>query len=86
MLKGFVRQLVQIGLAMAAIFWAGNWAVRYAYENRGYDAIGGEYLFIPVVYLGVYEGISLLLDILEEIRSNRLRKRQMEQAVQDERS
>lgn len=83
MLKRLIRQLMQAAMAMAVTFQAGNWAVRYAYENRGYEAAGGEYLFIPIVYLGVYAGSCWLFDMLEEIRWNRSRERQLAENGQD---
>lgn len=75
--KGLIRQFLQNAAAMAVTNFAGNWAVRYAYENRGYLAAGGEYLFIPVVFLSAYAGCSWFLDILEEIRWRRNIERQL---------
>lgn len=32
-------------------YMTGRWAVRAAAESRGYDAVGGEYILIAVVFL-----------------------------------
>lgn len=38
-------------------------ATTYAYLERGYEAIGGEYLFILLIYWGAYKGVGYLLNI-----------------------
>lgn len=75
--KGFIRQFLQNVTAMAVTIFAGSWAVRYAYDNRGYFAAGGEYLFIPFVFLGTYVGCNWLFDILEEIHWRRNLEKQL---------
>ncbi len=71
MLKVFMRQFMLTVMALAATILAGDWAVRYAYENRGYKAVGGEYLFIFIIYMMAYVGSNWLWDILKEIRCHR---------------
>ena len=66
MMREFFRQFFAALLAMAAAFQAGNWAISYAFEHRGYQAAGGEYLFIPIVYFGVYTAVIYLFDNHEE--------------------
>lgn len=76
MLNGFIRQFMQAASAIAVTFEAGNWAVHYANEIRGYEAAGGEYLFILSVYISAYAGSSWLIDILEELHCQRISQRQ----------
>lgn len=45
---------------------AGKWAIRYAYLEREYHAIGGEYLFIPMVAWAAYKIINIFFDVLED--------------------
>ena len=51
---------------MAVTYMAGKWAIRYAYLERGYDAVGGEYLFIPMVAWAAYKLINIFLNVLED--------------------
>lgn len=78
--KIFIRRFIQDMITMAITVPAGNWAVRYAYENRGYPAIGGEHLFIPVVFLVVYIGCGWLMETLEEIRWHKNQEPQLTKA------
>ncbi len=66
MLKGFIRQVLEMATALGAANIAGDWAVHYAFEYRGYQAVGGEYLFIAAVFMLVYNIASYVLDVLEE--------------------
>ena len=45
---------------------AGEWAVKYAFMERGYIAVGGEYFFIVVVSLSAYKVINIFLNELED--------------------
>lgn len=47
--KWIGRPVVAVVYVTAVTYMAGKWAIRYAYLERGYDAVGGEYLFIPMV-------------------------------------
>lgn len=49
----------------------GKWAFHLAYIERGYKAVGGEYLLIPVVYWGAWKAINYLFDSLEELENER---------------
>lgn len=46
-------------------YMAGKWAICTAYIERGYDAVGGEYLFIPMVAWVDYKAISIFIDLME---------------------
>lgn len=38
--------------------------IAIAYEERGYEAIGGEYIAIPIVFLAVYKFIGFIMKFL----------------------
>lgn len=50
----WIRRLAVVAVYVVAVtYMAGKWAIRYAYLERGYDAIGGEYFFIPMMALSL---------------------------------
>ena len=48
--KGAVWELLEAAGAAAVTYQAGKWVIAWAYLERGYDAMGGEYLILPVLY------------------------------------
>ncbi len=63
----WIRRLAVVAVYVVAVtYMAGKWAIRYAYLERGYDAIGGEYLFIPMVAWAAYKLINIFLNVLED--------------------
>ncbi len=50
----------------AVTYMAGKWAVQSAYLERGYNAVGGEYIFIPMVFWTAGKVIALFFDALED--------------------
>ena len=46
--------LTKLLIALSVTAATGILAIQIAYEDRGYQAIGGEYLFIPMVFVLVY--------------------------------
>lgn len=66
--KRWIRTVVVASYVLTVTYMAGKWAVHYAYLERGYDAIGGEYLFILMVAWAAGKLINLFLDMLEEER------------------
>lgn len=64
--KAWRRPAVVAAYVLAVTFMAGKWAICSAYRMRGYFAIGGEYLFIPMVALVSYVVIKVFLNALEE--------------------
>lgn len=60
-----IRGMVSMLYALAVTSMIGAWAVKYAFMERGYMAIGGEYLFIPLVAWGAYEVMDIFLNELE---------------------
>lgn len=64
--KRIRRSTVVMVYVLTVTYMAGKWAIRYAYLDRGYDAIGGEYLFIPMVAWAAYKLINIFLNVLED--------------------
>ena len=60
--KWIGRPAVVALYVLAVTYMAGKWAIHYAYLERGYDAIGGEYLFIPMVAWAAYKLINKIYD------------------------
>lgn len=53
-----MKRVVQILSAIAAYGSMASWAVQIAYEQRGYAAIGGEYLLAGAAAIGVYWAVG----------------------------
>lgn len=62
----WIRIAIVVGYVLSVTYMAGKWAIHYAYLERGYDAVGGEYIFIPMVAWAAYKAINIFLDVLEE--------------------
>lgn len=63
---------------LIAVIWTllvGKWAFHLAYIERGYEAVGGEYLLILAVYWGAWKAINCLFDSLEELENERNRRK-----------
>ena len=72
--KYIVRQLVETGYAVGATYAIGRWGIAYAYMERGYEAVGGEYALILGTYLVAHTVISYLFKALEEQRDAKREK------------
>lgn len=57
-----IRQLLEAGYALGITYIAGKWASHYAYLERGYKAMGSEYLILPFVCWGAYKVIHYILE------------------------
>lgn len=68
--KVIYQQLVEAGFALAVTYAAGKWAVQYAYIERGYEAVGGEYIFILAVYWVAYKLIQFVFNIIGALRGD----------------
>lgn len=51
--RKFVRYIIQNWIFILVGLWLTSKAIDSAYEFRGYEAIGGEYLVLPVFLLAV---------------------------------
>lgn len=65
-MKTFIRYLIEAIYSVAVTYMIGRWGVNMAYLERGYEALGGELLLIPIAYLIAWSAISLFIDALEE--------------------
>lgn len=64
--KKWMQNAVVAIYVLSVTYMMGKWAIYYAYLERGYVAVGGEYLFIPIVAWIAYKTICKFLDLLEE--------------------
>lgn len=60
-----IHRIIALLYAFNAACMAGAWAVHYAYRKRGYDAVGGEYFLIPIVFIAAYKIMVLIFRRLE---------------------
>lgn len=71
MSKTLKRDLIAVIWTLLVTYAIGKWAFHLAYIERGYEAVGGEYLLLPVVYWGAWKAINYLFDSLEELENER---------------
>lgn len=64
--KKWMQNVVVAIYVLSVTYMMGKWAQYYAYLERGYVAVGGEYLFILMVAWIAYKAICKFLDVLEE--------------------
>lgn len=82
MSKTLKRDLIAVIWTLLVTYAIGKWAFHLAYIERGYEAVGGEYLLIPVVYWGAWKAINYLFDSLEELENERnCRKKEVEELL-----
>ena len=60
MLRVGICQFLRALYALAASYMAGKWAVGYTFQERGYDAVGSEYVFALAIYLIVFQASGFL--------------------------
>ncbi len=65
-MKEGVRIILSVIYAAAFAVIAGNWAIYYAYMERGYKAPGGEYFVFWWVFWIVYKAMRLGFRIMED--------------------
>ena len=66
--RKFIRNATAIVYALAVALSAGKWVICMAYLERGYEAVGGEYLLIPIIYWVEWEIINCFFDALEDLK------------------
>lgn len=79
--KTIIRDLVAVTYTLAVTYAFGKWAFHYAYLERGYEAVGSEYLFVLAVYWVAWKAINYLFDTLEEWEYERKRKKRRRRAA-----
>lgn len=76
------RDLIAVIWSLLVTGAISKWAFHVAYLERGYKAVGGEYLVILVAYVAAWKAINYLFDSLEELESERnRRKREVEELL-----
>lgn len=75
MCRTWKRDLIAVSWTLAVTYAVGRWAFHFAYLERGYKSVGGEYLLVLMVYWGAWKAINYLFDSLEELENERKRKR-----------
>lgn len=73
--KRLKRELIAIMWTLLVTYAIGKWSFHLAYTERGYEAVGGEYLLIPAVYWGAWKAINYLFDSMEELEYERHRRK-----------
>lgn len=63
----WIRNIVVAIYVLAVTYMVSKWAIHFAYQERGYNAVGGEYLFIPMAAWVAYKLINLFFDVLENV-------------------
>lgn len=63
----FLRDVAAFAYALAVTLSAGKWVICMAYMERGYEAVGGEYLLVPIVYWMEWKIINCFFDTLEDL-------------------
>lgn len=74
MRKTLKRDLIAVIWTLLVTYAIGKWAFHLAYIERGYEAVGGEYLLILAVYWGAWKAINYLFDSLEELEDERKKR------------
>lgn len=67
MRRTWKRVLVTVLWSLAVTYAIGRWAFHFAYLERGYEAVGGEYMLVPMVCWGAWKAINYLFDSMEEL-------------------
>ena len=53
--KTFFEKVIEVALELffsySVTFFVGKWAIELAYQERGYEAVGGEYFLIMMTYM-----------------------------------
>lgn len=66
-MKIFLRYLIETIYCVAITYMIGRCGVNMAYLERGYKALGGEILLIPIAYIIAWGTIHYFIDTLEEM-------------------
>lgn len=76
-----MRVLIAVLYTLAVTAAVGKWAIHYAYLERGYEAIGGEYCLILLVYLTAWKAINYLFNTMEALEYERNHKKRGSRAA-----
>lgn len=53
-LEKIVVDSLALAYSIFITYVTGQWMIRFATESRGYDAVGGEYILIIVIFIGSF--------------------------------
>ena len=68
MFKGMINLLISASYAAVITYMVGKWGFLMAYMERGYAAVGGEYLFIPLAYCVAGSAMHYFISALERLK------------------
>ncbi len=68
-----IKNIVIIAYTLTITYLATQCAFEIAYAERGYDAIGGEYVVIPVAAYVAYRTITIVAENIEEDLNEKIR-------------
>ncbi len=77
--REIMRCVLSVAYTLAITFMIGTWAVRYAYLERGYIAVGGEYAFIFAAAWTAWLLINYFFDIWEELGMSEAVRKQLKE-------
>lgn len=69
-----IRDLVSAVYTILVTYAIGKWAFHYAYLERGYKAVGGEYILLLMTCWLAWKTINYLFDTMEELENERKRR------------
>jgi len=64
--KKVMRMAISALYAAAFAIVVGSWGICYAYIERGYIAVGGEYFLFPIAFVGAYRVMQFMFKVLED--------------------
>lgn len=67
----FKKKLAEMVFALTVTYCIGKWIVHMTYIERGYEAIGGEYCLILIIYWAAWNSINYLFKTLEDLENER---------------
>jgi hypothetical protein len=73
--RWIIRNILEASYTLAITAAVGKWAIHAAYLERGYKAVGGEFILIPMTCWVAYKAIHHLFNTLEEVEHERNERR-----------
>lgn len=63
-----MKHLIVTAYAVVVTYMVGKWGFAMAYMERGYAAVGGEYLLIPMTYWAAGSAMHYFISALEGLK------------------
>lgn len=70
-----IGRLIKVSYALIITCMIGRWGICMAYMQRGYKAVGGEYILIMITYLVAWKAMHYFMNTLEESKHERKDKK-----------